>query len=161
MLLLVAIAVAHQLSPADATLVDLSNVDLKNFRFFKYPHQQPNRPAAPAGPPLQIPPHLLRIRTADGSQSPPLIVVRTIVRPQSDAQQSPGTSAGPLAKLRAIFGYVGGVLFGNLPGTPDIPVRFHPDAAYRMRERFQQRYGFRGERLVESLGTGGVNRVNG
>lgn len=144
------------LAPACTATVDLSNVDLQNFRFFKYPHHPQTNTAGTAANVPPLPVRYLMMLRPNGNNSPgrrpQLIVVRTIVRPQSEQQQP---SAGPLSKVRAIVGYVSGVLFGNLANEPEIPVLFHPDAAYRLREQYQRQFGYRGEQLIEQLGRGG------
>lgn len=133
-------------------------MDLQNFRYFKYPQLTNNQlPAIVERTPIPIPARFLPNvavdqRTANGV--PSLIVVRTIVRPHVEQQQST-EDVGALTKLRAIFGYFGRVLFGNLPNVADVPLKFDPEAAYRLREKYQRRFGYRGEQLIELLGKGG------
>lgn len=114
----------------DAT-IDLSNLDLRNFRYFKYP----------------IPAQSIAPRPMMGSY-------RNNHQPSLYQIAKPPPEAGPLVKARAVLDYVSSVLFGNLPGEPDIPVYFHPEAAYRSRAKFQRLYGYRGDRLVAGLGRG-------
>lgn len=141
--------VVANICSCSATLndIDLSNVDLQRFRFFKYPHQPV--PEQPIGlpPPPPIPARLLR----PGQR---VFVIRTIRRPLVEAVEQ--HTVGALAKVRAIFGYWGAVLFGNLPGLePEIPVSFHPEAAYRQRVQYERKFGYRGARLIEQLGRAG------
>lgn len=119
----------------DAT-IDTSNLDLRNFRYFKYPI-----PAQSAVP-----------RPMAGgyrNQQPAMRLVKP---------QAPPPEAGPFVKARVVLEYVSTVLFGNLPGQAEIPVYFHPEAAYRSRAKFQRQHGYRGDRLVAGLGRGQAPR---
>lgn len=62
--------------------------------------------------------------------------------------------ANVLVKAKSMAKYVASVLFGNLPGTEEIPVVFHPDAGARLRPHFERHFGQRGANLVALLGKG-------
>ena len=107
------------MSQSTAASLDLSNLDLMNFKFFKYPHQ----------------PQYQRHNTAN--------------LPENYRNQ-----ISSLQKVKAMFKYFSGVLFGSLQTTQEIPIVFHPEAAKVWRTQFQKKWGPHGKHLIEMLGKG-------
>lgn len=100
--------------------LDLSNLDLSNMKFFKYPQ-----------------------KTHTGE-----ILYR---------RHQPFNIFDPIDhfhRAKAMLKYFADVLFGKSKYKREIAVFFHPDTASRLRPHFQQKYGYRGERLIAALGSG-------
>lgn len=97
--------------------MDLTNLDLGNVKFFKYPQ---------------------RTRTGE-----------TIYRHQ------PFNIINPLDnfnRVKAMMAYFAEVLLGGAKG--ETAVYFHPDTGAKSRFNFQQKFGHRGDRLIDALGNG-------
>ncbi|KAG4073262.1 hypothetical protein HA402_008608 [Bradysia odoriphaga] len=103
----------------EATL-DLSNLDLRNVKFFKYPQQ---------------------IRTGEiiyGRHQP-----FNIIDPFDNFN-----------RVKAMMAYFAEVILGGAKYQRDIAVHFHPDTGAKSRYNYQQKFGYRGERLIAALGNG-------
>lgn len=106
--------------------IDFSNVDLKNFKYF--------RPASTTPPPA------FYIKSLG-------VYVRPLPR-----RESPFETA--FKKTRAVYEYFKQVLAGDPLANMRLNIRFDPDFAARNAPLFQKHYGYRGERLVDLLGRG-------
>lgn len=97
--------------------LDLSNLDLSNVKFFKYPQ---------------------RTRTGE-------VVFRhqpfNIINPFDNYN-----------RIKAMMAYFAEVLLGGAKG--EMPVYFHPDTGAKSRFNFQQKFGHRGQKLIDALGNG-------
>lgn len=62
--------------------------------------------------------------------------------------------ASVIVKAKAMITYAADVLFGNSPGSPEIPVPFDPQFGQRWRHQYERQFGRRGVRLVAMLGQG-------
>lgn len=69
-------------------------------------------------------------------------------------QTTPQSNASPTAKVTAMFKYFSGVLFGNLAGGEEIPIKFDPQFGSKWRPYFERQFGYRGKNLIELLGKG-------
>lgn len=127
--LLVILSLMHGLRAT----IDLSNLDLKNYRFFRYVKMLPNGEMInTAPPPPSLSDHLKRVKAGK-------FAFIYVVRENNFIISAVGT-------------YVREVAFGN-GGNPNIPIAFHPSVEH-LRDNFQRKYGHRGWWLIEQLGNG-------
>lgn len=114
---ILAVGIVLIISEPCSTTIDLSNVDLRAYRFFRYINRLPNGDFTYA-------------------RAPP---------PSLDAH---------LQKAKAVAIYFRNVLLGNTGyEARSVPFVFQPTVE-NLRDKFQQKYGFRGEKLLEQLGNG-------
>lgn len=108
--------------------LDLSTLDIDNFKYFKYPTSTTAKP-------------ILLYRKGH------YIWVRKIPTKPS------GLSHG-IAKFKSVYKYLKGVVVGNPLQKVKVKYVFDPNAGQKMSQTYQSKYGFRGEKLVEALGRG-------
>lgn len=106
--------------------IDFSNLDLKNFRFVRYPP----------------------------TKRPPIYYVKDLgvyVRPLP-RRETPLEAA--YKRTKAAIDYFKQLLTGDPLANMRLNIRFDPDAPVRNAPIFQKHFGYRGEKLVELLGIG-------
>lgn len=114
---------------SDAT-IDLSNVDLVKFKYFKYSHK---------------PPPLINYQNSQYNNNQPILA--------ATATHIPSSSFGTVHKFKAMIQYFSSVLFGNLQRN-EVSIIFDPEFGKKWRPHFEKQFGSHGERLVELLGQG-------
>lgn len=119
--------------------IDLSNVDLNSFRFFRYINPLPNGDYTFAQPPPpSIADHLKRAKASkfQRMQTVELVFITLII----------------IVILVAV--YFRNVVLGNTGyDARSVPFTFNPNVEF-LQANFQQKYGIRGEKLIEQLGNG-------
>lgn len=111
-----------------ATL-DWSNLDLVNFEYFKEKPTTTKRP--------------YYFKSHDGH----LYSIRKIPDPPNKFQRT-------VSKTKAVLSYLKGVAFGNDEERIKYKLEIDPTAAEKLTQKFQEKHGKFGEKLVEFLGSG-------
>lgn len=130
-----------------AATIDLSNLNVNDFQFFRYQQRLPNGELkAVSPPPSSIESHFQRAKAgilpfnfAYWQKTP--LKPRIAVFHEFYYYFAVGTFF-----QRLLFGYTG-------DDAKPIPMVFPPTVDH-LREQFKQKYGYRGEYLVEQLGNG-------
>ena len=118
------------LATLEATLeIDLSTLDLKNFQYFKY--------QTTTSKPILL------------HKNGQFILIRKIV-------EKPTVLNDGVARANSVYKYLKSVIFGNPLQKLKFKYVFDPDAGEINSVEYQAKFGFRGVKLVESLGNGGV-----
>lgn len=108
--------------------IDLSTLDAGSFKYFKYPTTTTSRPIL-----IHRKGHYIWIRKKPTKPS--------------------GLSNG-VAKIKSVYNYLKGVVVGNPLQKLKMKFVFDPTSGRKRAHKYQSKYGYRGEKLVEALGRG-------
>ena len=59
-----------------------------------------------------------------------------------------------VARIKSVYDYLRGVVVGNPLQKIKFKFVFDPSSGQKWAQKYQSKYGFRGEKLVEALGRG-------
>lgn len=128
------------LQACSATL-DLSNLDVKSFRFFRYINRLPNGDFTYARAPApSIEDNLNRAKASEYIS-------------YTDSMQGCSQLFVVVISILVAVYFRNVVLGNNGYEGRSVPFVFHPTVEH-LKENFQSKHGFRGEKLVEQLGNG-------